>query len=143
MLDFISPTIYAPTTSLSGQISFDEYDFGKLLVFGSKESIILNYFELLGGKIIDRNNIEIFLKENSFVVDSIVPAVNNLKDFFNNINIKLETYQMNGEKSELFLIIETKSEPEEVLESLKRFDEWFVPNIFKKFTRFNVNVNFV
>jgi hypothetical protein len=147
MLDIQLPPPYIPALApISEQVSSENFKFGKFIFFGNKENIILNAFELLGGTICDRKNTEIFLKDNPFVIDNFNEVAKRLSKSFNGYNfhdLKLEYIQREGESPELFLIVKTKYVPEEATVSLRDFDKWFVPNIFKEFTSFNVNLEFI
>jgi len=147
ILDIQLPPSYIPAqVAISEQISSENFNFGEFIFFDSKENIILNSFELLGGTICDRQHAKIFLKDNALIADNFYEIAKRLSECFKGNNfydLKLEHTQRDGEKSELFLIVKTKNTPEEAFVLLKEFDKWFVPNIFKEFTLFNVNLEFI
>lgn len=145
MIPYILPPIYEPA-SISEQVCPDIFKFGCLSIFNSSEKLILDQIELFGGVIVDRKNIEKFIKDNSVVAENLKNTVYKLLGCFQGANLSdlsLEYVQMWGEESELFLIIKTNKSSEDIRESMREFDDWFVPNVFKEFTRFNINVEFI
>jgi len=142
---YIPPPEYETVVS-SEQRSSDPFKFNRFTILDSKESITLEHFMLLGGSITDKQLVETFLKENSIVSDNLIATATKLTDSFNEkdfSSLQLELTEVTGENPELFIILKTEKNSQDIIASLRHFDEWFIPTIFKDFTRFNINLDFV
>ena len=150
MLDYAQPPVYTnPHLQTQDEYSYDTSilsKFGTIPLWGDKENNILTTFEMLGVKILDRKGTVSFLQNNPITTDNLYKTSTELLKTFNErywTSLRLELSITDEELPELFLIIETALTPKEAIARLNTFDSWFIPNVFKDFTRFNVNIEFI
>ena len=130
MIDYIPPPVYSISALRVEQVSSDD-SFNSIYIYNTCEDVILDLFESMGGVVTDRATIIKFFKENQFVADGFIGTAKELSQCFDNsTNLILELSHFDEEKPELFLVVKTKSTPEDALVSLREFDKWFIPNIY-------------
>lgn len=97
--------------------------------------------------IVNKEEIIIFLENNIDIIDYLYEAPAVIREKFGDVKLNLELYfdpEIEGDKGELFLNIETDFNVKKTREKLKEIDkEWLLSRVGEDIGKFNLNIEFI